>query len=58
MSKLTRCNHCTLQRMKERASERGVEVILGRDEGWVTARYSDEDEPSAWFLELTDECIC
>lgn len=59
MSELTMCNYCTLQRMKEVAEQRGCEVILEKDEqGWTGARYSDEQEPSAWFLELTDSCVC
>ena len=60
MSEMTPCNHCTLQSMRRRAQERGVVVVLGRDEesGWVTARYDDEDEPCAWFVTLTDVCAC
>lgn len=58
MSELTRCNHCSLKAMRERAEQRGVTVILGRDAGWITARYSDEAEPSAYFASLTDRCAC
>ena len=58
MSELTKCNHCTLRDMKENAEKRAAAVILGEDDGWTTARYSDHDEPSAWFLELTDGCVC
>lgn len=59
MSELTRCNHCSLKAMRERAERRGATVILDRDaEGWITARYSDEAEPSAYFMELTNRCAC
>jgi hypothetical protein len=59
MSELTKCNRCTLDRMQRDATVRGVTVILGTDEyGWVSARYSDQDEPSAHFMELTDRCAC
>lgn len=53
MSDLTPTNRETLDRMQRRAAERGVVVRLGRDEyGWVTATYSDQDEPSAYFMAL------
>ena len=48
--------------MKERAKQRGVDVMLVTDNpsmpGWTGARYTDRDAPNAWFMELTDECIC
>lgn len=59
MSELTRCNYCSLQEMRQLAKERGAKVILGRDEyGWITARYSDKKEPSRWFKELSERCVC
>jgi hypothetical protein len=59
VSEHTPCNHCSLEAMKRRAAERGVTVIMGRDRyGWITARYSDEDEPCAHFAILTDMCVC
>ena len=59
MSELTECNHCTYLRMIANAAKRGATVILGKDEyGWVTARYSDEDYPQAYFMQLTEKCIC
>ena len=58
MSELTQCNYCTLQQMKRRAAERGVEIIMGWDAGWTTARYSDQEEPTAMFLQLTTRCAC
>lgn len=64
MSSLTRCNFCTLRRMRELAAARGVSVIVEpvpAEEimgGWTTARYSDKDRPSAWFMALSDRCVC
>lgn len=59
MSDLTKCNYCTLALMKQVAEARGIEVIVGTDEyGWVSARFSDEDKPSAHFMTLTESCVC
>ena len=63
MSELTPCNFCSLRDMKARASQRGVEVIVkletdGDMADWWSARYSDQVEPSAWFMALTDHCVC
>lgn len=59
MSEWSECNYCTLQRMRRLAEARGVEVIVEVDTyGWTAARYSDEAEPSARFLALTEECAC
>jgi hypothetical protein len=59
MSELTRCNRCSLDEMERRATKHGATVLLTLDDdGWLAARYSDQDEPSAWFRELTDGCVC
>lgn len=58
MSELTSCNYCTLQRMKLRAAERGVDLVIEEDDGWITARYSDQAKPSAHFKALSDSCVC
>lgn len=62
MSELTVCNLCTLRHMRREAARRGVELFLTRGagewEGWWVARYSDQREPSARFLEFSDECCC
>lgn len=65
MSELTPCNRCSLNSMQRRAKARGTEVIVKvvhdpKDpmHGWTSARYSDEDEPSAWFMQLTEACAC
>lgn len=61
MSELTKCNHCSLRDMEARAAERGATVIVAvrpGDDNWISARYSDEEEPSAWFKVLTAHCVC
>jgi hypothetical protein len=59
MSSLTRCNRCSLDDMQRRAIAAGVSVILTLEpDGWTSARYSDRTEPSSWFLELTESCVC
>ena len=63
MSELTPCNFCQAQAMNDRAEKRGVQLVLklqtqGDMEGWWSARYSDQEEPSAWFKQLTSHCVC
>ena len=63
MSELTRCSYCTLQDMRRRARIRGVQLITrvegsGTMRGWTSVRYSNENEPSAYFLQLTTHCVC
>jgi hypothetical protein len=63
MSDLTPCNFCSLQRIKRRAAERGATVTTRREtsgdmRGWVAVIESDRDEPSSYFMELTDRCAC
>ena len=59
MSKLTRCNYCTLKRLTDRAVEYGVSIELGKDEyNWITVRYSNRDKPSAYLMQLTNVCVC
>jgi hypothetical protein len=59
MSELNKCNYCTEQAMKQKAKERRVALIYGvTNDGWITVRYGDMEEPSAYFLELTDHCAC
>lgn len=59
MSELTRCNRCTLNSMIATATARGAKVFtwVGID-GWTVAKYTDRDKPSAWFLKLTEDCVC
>lgn len=59
MSELTLCNRCSLALMRADAYRHGVEVVLGRDEnGWISARYSDQERPLRFFMELTETCAC
>ncbi len=60
MSELTKCNYCSLKSMEWAANQRGVKLIIGpRDENdMIPVRYSDKEKPSAWFLALTDHCVC
>ena len=63
MSELTRCNFCNRQSMEARARMRGVELIVqletsGDMADWWSARYSDQTEPSAWWMALPDHCVC
>jgi hypothetical protein len=59
----TPCNYCSWERMRETAKQRNVGLLVqfeteGEMKGWYSARYSDKEEPSAWFKELTDKCVC
>lgn len=64
MSELTPCNACSLNSMRSRAARRGAQITVRRlpvsEEmgGWYEVRASDEDEPCAYFMELTVECCC
>jgi hypothetical protein len=63
VSEFTRCNYCSRRDMEARAEMRGVELIVklevdGEMQGWWSARYSDRDEPSAWWMALSDRCVC
>lgn len=63
MSELTRCNYCNVQSYKAKAKERGVELILvhhsfGEWRGWWSARFSNEDEPFSYMMEITRDCVC
>lgn len=60
MSDLTPCNYCNVQWMWQRAKERRTKLIIKYDPemGMMSARYANEDKPSAWFVELTEHCAC
>jgi hypothetical protein len=61
MSDTLECNWCSLKRMHETAAARGVRVIVGPApelDGWIVARYSDEFEPAAFFMEVPEGCAC
>jgi len=49
--------------MERRAAERGATVIVELViepplAGWTSARYSDREEPMAFFLQVPEECVC
>lgn len=56
MSELTRCCCCVYEDIKHRALEEDKDVTLKREDGGI-AVYVD-GEFSAWFMELTDHCVC
>lgn len=62
MSELTRCNWCSLREMRAKAKRRKTKVIIengsGDFTGWKVVRYSDRELPSAYFMELSDHCVC
>ena len=67
MSELTTCNYCTLQNIRARARKNGLQVTIEGSNCYVHPRWvkldrlnKDEKEPYfvAWFMELTDHCVC
>lgn len=68
MSSLTPCNYCSLNRIKWRISkEIGGLVTAPGNFGLGGTSYhhvlTTDEEPSednfvAWFMELTDHCVC
>lgn len=62
MSELTRCNWCSLREMRAKAKRRGARVIVENGTGdftdWKVVSYSDRELPSAYFMELSDHCVC
>jgi hypothetical protein len=72
MSELTPCNYCSLRNIRRRAERKGLNVTL-RHEGSGTTVYihpsdvtefplREDGEPdeyfAAWFMALTDHCVC
>jgi len=55
-----KCNYCTLQDIKERHGKEKVffRMSTGKMEGWVEVNVEGKDEPAAYFMELTDHCVC
>jgi len=59
MSELTTCNYCNYKAMQREAKARGERIILRHTgDGWISARYSDEPMPSAFFRALSGSCVC
>lgn len=66
VSELTPCNFCSLKRMKERAELSGKEVILRGLDAYIVPKGQPlptdpaelEKAWAAWFMELTNHCVC
>lgn len=63
LSELTQCNYCTLKDITLRAADRGATVTVSPDPdprmgGMLAVQASDRDKPSAWFMALSDHCVC
>ena len=56
ISELTKCNYCSLQSIRSRARSHNWSVRLDTEESWV--RVLVDNVPVAWFMELTDHCVC
>ena len=61
MSELTPCNYCTLKAIRARAPK-GVRTTTsaGKGEwaGWIVVKQTGRKEPVAYFMALTDHCVC
>jgi hypothetical protein len=69
MSELTPCNHCTLKWIKQTHQQENVYLSTARDgstDVLVTPIHVSYREATAnrdryfvaWFMELTDHCVC
>lgn len=71
MSENTPCNYCTLQDMSAEATKRDTSITMqcaprlvsvedgGRAEmNMIAVQFDDQDEPSAYFLAVSDRCVC
>ena len=61
MSELTLCNYCSLTEIRLRNRAKGKTVRIGKSKkevmaGWVAVKVDGEEV--AWFMELTDCCVC
>ncbi len=59
MSELTPCNYCDLKSIKARAKRDGKKVKTGPSKtlpGWTVVKVGGE--AVAWFMKLTDHCVC
>lgn len=57
MSHHTKCNYCTLKKMKKDAKQKGQKLVLKQDaDGWTTVTVDGEFHTS--FMKLTDHCVC
>lgn len=65
MSELTRCNYCTLKDIKRKAKKEGKKVIVKRGKHNFEDSFMGpgidvfiDDKKTAWFMELTNHCVC
>ena len=63
MSELTPCNYCTLKHIRARAREDGEKVTLAKPKDkdmdeLMEVAVSLDGEEVAWFMKLTDHCVC
>ena len=66
MSEETPCNYCSLKQMRASAEAQGKEVILFGGDAYVVPKgqpLPDDMEGrekawAAWFMELTNHCVC
>lgn len=73
VSFLTPCNRCTLTDIEAAARRRNATVTVRREtvaeasakmgdgklhDGWYVVTVSDQPEPVAYFMELTEGCAC
>jgi hypothetical protein len=60
VSELTPCNFCSYERYRREAQARGATISLvpDRELEMLAVRVSDREEPIAWFLALTQHCVC
>ena len=63
MSELTPCNYCSYERMKAMCKESGEKIRLKKPDDKEMADLMQwaveiDGEEVAWFMELTDHCVC
>jgi hypothetical protein len=66
MSELTPCNYCSLERIKARAKKEGrvIVTVIGQNvyvhPPEIKRKDLGPDGPYwvAWFMSLTDHCVC
>ncbi len=67
MSELTSCNYCNYKRIKARRKEQEGRIVTASGDfglGGINIHFvKTGDKPSednfvAWFMELTDHCVC
>ena len=61
MSELTRCNYCTIKLLKEQYGknliQKGNNFYIPNEKGKDTVN-GKKVKFIAWFMEITDHCVC